>query len=82
MAELACPDTGLKALTRLNLADTGVTDAGLVALARPDTGLKALAELTLPGTATTKAVATLRAARPQLNIIERSTRDSAARNLS
>ncbi len=42
---LADPDTGLKALTKLHLWRTDMTDAGLKELARTETGLKALKEL-------------------------------------
>ena len=45
LKELARPDTGLNALTYLDLTDSRVTDAGLKELACPDSDLKALAEL-------------------------------------
>ena len=51
--ELARPDTGLNALTKLYLFDTQVTDAGLKELARPDTGLKSLTTLYLNGSRVT-----------------------------
>ena len=55
LMELARPDSGLKALTELDLDGTQVTDAGLIALARPDSGLKALMALNLDNTHVTDA---------------------------
>ena len=66
---LARPDSGLKALTELDLDGTQVTDAGLIALARPDSGLKALTWLHLDNTSVTDAgVKALQQARPALQI--------------
>ncbi len=55
LKELARPDCGLKALTRLGLRETQVTDAGLKQLSRPDCGLKALTRLGLGETQVTDA---------------------------
>ena len=69
LMELARPDSGLKALTRLYIDNTSVTDAGLIALARPDSGLKALTWLHLDNTSVTDAgVKALQQARPALQI--------------
>ena len=67
---LARPDSGLKALTWLDLCNAHVTDAGLLALAGPDSGLKALRVLLFRDTSVTDAgVKALQQARPALHIV-------------
>ena len=67
--ELARPNSGLKALTMLDLRGTKVTDAGLAEIARPNSGLKALTMLDVRGTEVTDAgVRALKTARPGLTV--------------